>query len=167
MERKTVVNSSFKNFPVPNALHGRAFVRQGHSFVRGGKRSRACLVDRICEIRRLAEIFLRVVYLNGMKACLPYHLVAFLTLFAAGCFAQSPEKDTTPASVEVPEGMAPAVVGAGCFWCVEVFYEKIDGVHEAVSGGEIPNPSYQQVARGVLNPKLEKLGLEWSPTCPP
>ncbi|NBB80567.1 MAG: peptide-methionine (S)-S-oxide reductase MsrA [Verrucomicrobia bacterium] len=45
-----------------------------------------------------------------------------------------------------------AVVGAGCFWCVEVFYEKLDGVEEAVSGyagGEMANPTYEQVARGV------------------
>lgn len=58
----------------------------------------------------------------------------------------------TPASVEVPTGMETAVLGAGCFWCVEVFYEKLDGVEEAVSGyagGEIVNPTYSQVARGA------------------
>lgn len=87
-----------------------------------------------------------------MKSRLPILVLSLLSLFAAGCFAQSTAKDTTPARVEVPEGMETAVVGAGCFWCVEVFYEKLEGVYEAVSGyagGEIPNPRYEQVARGA------------------
>lgn len=47
--------------------------------------------------------------------------------------------------------MATAVLGAGCFWCVEVFYESLDGVQEVVSGyagGEEVNPTYKQVAMG-------------------
>lgn len=87
-----------------------------------------------------------------MKRRISLLVLSLLTLFAVGCFAQSTEKDTTPARVDVPEGMETAVVGAGCFWCVEVFYEKLDGVQEAVSGyagGEIANPSYQQVAGGT------------------
>lgn len=91
-------------------------------------------------------------YLTGMKMLLPILVLGVLTLFAAGCFAKSTQKDGTPATVEVPDGMEMTVVGAGCFWCVEVLFEKLDGVHEAVSGyagGEIPNPSYEQVARGA------------------
>ena len=55
------------------------------------------------------------------------------------------------AVVTVPEGMKTAVLGAGCFWCVEVFFEKQDGVYEVISGyagGEEVNPSYKQVAMG-------------------
>ena len=74
-------------------------------------------------------------------------IIAALSLFTLSCTA----KDTIPASVEIPEGMQTAVVGAGCFWCVEVFFEKQEGVHEAVSGyagGSEPNPKYEAVARG-------------------
>lgn len=81
-----------------------------------------------------------------MKLSLRY-LIPALSLFSLSCSA----KDTTPATVEVPEGMQTAVVGAGCFWCVEVFYERLDGVLEAVSGyagGEKVNPTYYEVARG-------------------
>lgn len=42
-------------------------------------------------------------------------------------------------------------VGGGCFWCVEVVYERIDGVIEAVSGyagGKEPNPTYDDVSAG-------------------
>ncbi|MCX7713141.1 MAG: peptide-methionine (S)-S-oxide reductase MsrA [Chthoniobacterales bacterium] len=43
------------------------------------------------------------------------------------------------------------VVGAGCFWCVEAVYERLDGVLEVTSGfagGHVPNPSYEEVCRG-------------------
>lgn len=99
-----------------------------------------------------AGINLKNEYLTEMKNRLPILVLSLLFLFAVGCSAQTAQKDTTPAMVEVPEGMETAVVGAGCFWCVEVFYEKLEGVHEAVSGyagGEIPNPRYEQVARGA------------------
>jgi peptide-methionine (S)-S-oxide reductase len=44
-----------------------------------------------------------------------------------------------------------AVLGAGCFWCVEGVYEAVPGVLEAVSGfagGHTTNPTYEQVTGG-------------------
>lgn len=77
--------------------------------------------------------------------------IAALSFLTSGCFAQKSPEEQARATVEVPEGMQTAVVGAGCFWCVEVFYEKLDGVQEAVSGyagGEEADPTYNDVARG-------------------
>lgn len=45
-----------------------------------------------------------------------------------------------------------AVLGGGCFWCVEAVFNLTRGVHAAVSGymgGLKPNPSYEQVCSGV------------------
>lgn len=42
-------------------------------------------------------------------------------------------------------------LGGGCFWCVEAVYENLDGVISVVSGysgGNIANPSYEEVSRG-------------------
>jgi len=47
--------------------------------------------------------------------------------------------------------LAKAVFGAGCFWCVEVFFEQQPGVTQAVSGyagGDESNPKYEQVSAG-------------------
>jgi peptide-methionine (S)-S-oxide reductase len=44
-----------------------------------------------------------------------------------------------------------AVVGGGCFWCVEAVYEKVPGilsVESGYAGGKIKNPSYEQVCSG-------------------
>ncbi len=44
-----------------------------------------------------------------------------------------------------------AVLGAGCFWCVEAVYERLPGVSEVISGyagGEQKDPTYKQVSSG-------------------
>ena len=43
------------------------------------------------------------------------------------------------------------VLGGGCYWCVEAVYERLDGVAEVISGysgGQVANPSYEQVCTG-------------------
>ena len=45
-----------------------------------------------------------------------------------------------------------ATFGGGCFWCVEAFYQVLNGVSEVVSGyagGSVPNPTYQEVCEGT------------------
>jgi peptide-methionine (S)-S-oxide reductase len=42
--------------------------------------------------------------------------------------------------------------GAGCFWCVEAVFQRIEGVisvNSGYSGGSIKNPSYKEVCAGV------------------
>lgn len=51
----------------------------------------------------------------------------------------------------IPENLAIATFGAGCFWCVEAVFERLDGVHSVVSGymgGHTENPTYKQISRG-------------------
>jgi peptide-methionine (S)-S-oxide reductase len=45
-----------------------------------------------------------------------------------------------------------AVLGGGCFWCLEPVFGELRGVHEVRSGyagGARPNPSYEQVCTGA------------------
>ncbi|MCK5945492.1 MAG: peptide-methionine (S)-S-oxide reductase MsrA [Planctomycetes bacterium] len=45
-----------------------------------------------------------------------------------------------------------ATFGGGCFWCTEAVLEQLDGVLEVTSGymgGEVDDPSYEQVCSGT------------------
>lgn len=51
------------------------------------------------------------------------------------------------------EGLQTAYFASGCFWCVEAVFESVEGVAEAISGysgGEIVNPTYEQVSSGKI-----------------
>jgi len=44
-----------------------------------------------------------------------------------------------------------AVFGTGCFWCSEAIFQKVKGVESVrpgYAGGEVENPSYEQVCEG-------------------
>jgi peptide-methionine (S)-S-oxide reductase len=44
-----------------------------------------------------------------------------------------------------------ATLGGGCFWCLEAVYQELKGVlqvESGYSGGELPNPTYEQVCEG-------------------
>jgi len=44
-----------------------------------------------------------------------------------------------------------ATFGAGCFWCVEAVFQRLDGVisiKSGYSGGTVKNPSYREVCTG-------------------
>jgi peptide methionine sulfoxide reductase msrA/msrB len=46
------------------------------------------------------------------------------------------------------------ILGGGCFWCVEAVYENLVGVisvESGYAGGNLPNPSYEQVCTGKTN----------------
>ena len=48
--------------------------------------------------------------------------------------------------------MARAIVGGGCFWCVEGVYKDMRGIESALpgyAGGHDPNPTYKAVCNGI------------------
>ncbi len=54
-------------------------------------------------------------------------------------------------SQDEPTEVALAYFAGGCFWCTESRMERVQGVLEVISGfmgGDVPNPSYQEVVRG-------------------
>ena len=56
-----------------------------------------------------------------------------------------------PLSNQVPDGMAEAMFGMGCFWGVERMFWQLPGVHMTLvgyAGGYTPNPTYEEVCSG-------------------
>ncbi|WP_298451053.1 peptide-methionine (R)-S-oxide reductase MsrB [uncultured Marinobacter sp.] len=98
-------------------------------------------------------------------------MVTALLVAATGAFyanVATAEKSTDTANEYAPKdpGLKVATFAGGCFWCVEAGYEKIPGVVEAVSGytgGDEPNPNYQQVAGGSTG-HTEAVQVYYDPT---
>lgn len=64
----------------------------------------------------------------------------------------------------VSDNVEEIVLGGGCFWCIEAVYERINGIVSAVSGyagGDVPNPTYQQVTSGRTgHAEVVKIGFD-------
>ena len=69
------------------------------------------------------------------------------------------------ARAQQPAALETATFAGGCFWCVEVDFQKVDGVVETVSGfmgGTTPNPTYRQVTSGGTG-HLEAVQIKFDP----
>lgn len=79
----------------------------------------------------------------AIGACLLY-LASYQNIHS-----QESMEDKKPATVPaIPEGYQTATLAAGCYWCVEAVYQRLDGIHSSTSGfigGHVPNPSYEAV----------------------
>lgn len=61
--------------------------------------------------------------------------------------------------------MAKATLGGGCFWCLEAVFQRLDGVHEVVSGyagGHTPDPDYRSVCSGQTG-HAEVVQIDYDP----
>ncbi|HAM72030.1 MAG TPA: peptide-methionine (S)-S-oxide reductase [Verrucomicrobiales bacterium] len=75
--------------------------------------------------------------------------------------AAAPQPPVTPPALRT----AHAILGGGCFWCLEAVYEGIPGVRAVVSGysgGTTPNPTYESVCSGETG-HAEVVRIEFDP----
>ncbi len=59
-----------------------------------------------------------------------------------------------------------ATLGSGCFWCTEAVYQQLKGVisvKSGYSGGNLENPTYEQVLTGKTG-HAEVIQLEFNPS---
>jgi peptide-methionine (S)-S-oxide reductase len=66
---------------------------------------------------------------------------------------KEPPKTMTQDSASSSSGKtAEATFGAGCFWCVEAVFQRLEGVisvEPGYAGGDVANPTYEQVCTGT------------------
>ncbi len=80
-----------------------------------------------------------------------------LTVLAAAAMLSAPNVET--------KALKKATFAGGCFWCIEAPFEKVKGVHSAVSGytgGQQANPTYKQVSSGFTD-HLESVQVTYDP----
>ena len=67
--------------------------------------------------------------------------------------AMNIETNTQPVNIHsTNQTIDTATFGAGCFWCVEAVFQRLDGVisiKSGYSGGTVKNPSYKEVCNGT------------------
>jgi len=83
----------------------------------------------------------------GVKACI---LLCLVVAFA---------------SMSAEEKSAHATLGGGCFWCVEAVYQTVPGILSVTSGyagGNISNPTYEQICTGRTG-HAEVVQIEFDP----
>ncbi|NQT60567.1 MAG: peptide-methionine (S)-S-oxide reductase MsrA [Bacteroidetes bacterium] len=79
---------------------------------------------------------------------------------------ESGASTTTKIPLDNPKGLSKAVYAGGCFWGVEYYFEKPDGVFDAVSGytgGTTENPTYHEVLTHTTG-HVEAVEVTYDPT---
>jgi len=86
-------------------------------------------------------------------------VVALSTVAVSACAMQGGEPDPPKSAVTPDEAksgddakLAKATFGAGCFWCVEAVFQRLEGVKKVVSGysgGKVGDPTYKQICTGT------------------
>jgi len=76
-------------------------------------------------------------------------LILVLQILGTGLvFGQTEQKQMTSKDSKLEV----ATFGAGCFWCVEAIFQRLEGVvkvESGYSGGAVKNPTYKQVCTGT------------------
>lgn len=75
------------------------------------------------------------------------NLFASISIISCTQLESSPRKGVNLKSM-TNQKTDTAILGAGCFWCVEAVFQQLDGVLKVTSGysgGHVANPTYEQV----------------------
>jgi peptide methionine sulfoxide reductase msrA/msrB len=92
-------------------------------------------------------------------------LVLFLPWQGETPREEKPTSTLSQAGTTPSPGNALATFAGGCFWCMELPFEKLEGVIDVVAGytgGELENPTYYQVASGQTS-HLEAVQITYDP----
>lgn len=74
------------------------------------------------------------------------------SLFSCAQKSQQPSSEPIAKNVMNMSNLDTATFGAGCFWCVEAVFQRLNGVEKVVSGytgGHVKNPTYKQICTGM------------------
>lgn len=87
-------------------------------------------------------------------------------LILAGCQTEAEAMPNNKGDTMTDESrLKTATLAGGCFWCIEAAFEEQEGIADAVSGytgGDTPNPTYEQVGTGTTG-HFEAVQLKYDP----
>ncbi len=104
--------------------------------------------------------------LNFIKPILIYSVI--FNFIIIGCnMGQSDKNIKTDKKQQVnPANVQTAIFAGGCFWCMEPPYDNLPGIISTIvgyTGGEVENPSYEEVTTGTTG-HAEAVKIEFDST---
>ena len=79
-------------------------------------------------------------------------LLSVAFYFQSSCSQQDLHEKNKANMTAMPSQIDTATFGAGCYWCVEAIFQRLNGVisvESGFSGGHIKNPTYREVCTGT------------------
>lgn len=76
---------------------------------------------------------------------------SILFLLLVTSLVTSGQNTTSGKGKKMEQKLETVTLGAGCFWCVEAIYQRLEGVEKVqsgYSGGTVKDPTYEQVCTG-------------------
>jgi peptide-methionine (S)-S-oxide reductase len=97
-------------------------------------------------------------------------IISTIILLGISCQSQSDNKNkklkTNIMTEQIKDSnLDTAILGAGCFWCVEAVFQRVPGVKQIVSGysgGSVVNPTYTEICEGTTG-HAEVIRLIYNP----
>ena len=87
-----------------------------------------------------------------------YYIHSFISTIFLGLIMAETENNTQ-------EEIEQATFGAGCFWCVEAVFERLEGVIDVqagYTGGSTNNPTYEELCTGTTG-HAEVIQIDYNP----
>lgn len=110
------------------------------------------LKTQVVKAKRGFSLFIGIVCFGLMSACAQSPAGSAQTKKEQAIPDKAEKITTDKAKHSMEAGLDTATLGAGCFWCVEAVFQRLNGVKSVssgYSGGTIKNPSYREVCMGV------------------
>ena len=101
---------------------------------------------------------------NFIKPILIYSVI--FNFIIIGCNMGQSDKTTDKKQQVNPANVQTAIFAGGCFWCMEPPYDNLPGIISTIvgyTGGEVENPSYEEVTTGTTG-HAEAVKIEFDST---
>ncbi|MFN5027118.1 MAG: peptide-methionine (S)-S-oxide reductase, partial [Candidatus Fonsibacter sp.] len=93
-------------------------------------------------------------------------LLSWTAIHLVACGQSTTSKASLTTITNKDKKMEIATFGAGCFWCVEAVFQRLEGVEKVVSGytgGTTQNPTYKEICTGTTG-HAEVCQITYDPT---
>ena len=93
-------------------------------------------------------------------------IIMLVAGYGFSCDDANNQKTDKPKNMSENKNLEIATLANGCFWCTEAVFQQLEGVEKVTSGysgGQVKNPTYEEVCKGNTG-HAECLKIEYDPS---